>query len=291
MEKRTDKKTRIRRILLCTGLCVLGLILLNRIVYALILPAIFFHSVYHSDAYETVEKDPAVREIAVETENGTLYGWETGDDPDRVVLYFGGDNIDSSAWISKLKETGFSAFDDAVLITFDYPTFGRSGGSIGEEAFYRAADAFFKYAEQRYPDAKRYLIGYSLGCAAAIKAASDYETDGLILIAPMYDATSVYFPRESFLYYWFGATATVKLPNNTIVPTVEERTLVFAGEEDSMTKEEDIRALCALFHEEPILIVLPDCGHNDYWAREETGEAIRTFLDGSYGEEPCLAEP
>ena len=260
-------------------LWLIALLVLNRIVYANILPIIFFHAGFDEDAYEENLLDPALSELVIETQTGTLYGWEWGSDSDTVVLYYGGDASDSNRWLRSLSETErMTTFGGTKLLTADYPAFGRSEGSINEQSFYAAADALYEYAKQKYPAARLVAIGYSLGCAAVLHVASEKKLDGAVIVAPMYDGTNMYFPRDSMLHAYFAPTASVKLDNDAVAEKVEERILVIASTGDGMTKLADIEALCALFATPPQLTVLDGVGHGDYWETEQTQTAVGEFL-------------
>lgn len=278
MEKRPHKGTRVLRAVRLGALWLLTLLALNRVIYASILPIIFFHAGFDADAYAQNESDETLTPLAIESPSGTLYGWSWGDG-DGIALYFGGDSMDSNGWLCSLDSTERArTFASATLLTVDYPAFGRSEGVISERSFYESAEALYEYAEQAYPSAKKVLIGYSLGCAAALYLASRYETDGLVLIAPMYDGTTMYFARNSFLHDWFAPTATVKLDNDAYAADVTERTLVIASTGDGMTRLADIEALCACFPTAPRIAVLDGTGHGDYWDDAKAQQAIGAFL-------------
>lgn len=280
MEKRGKQKSRFWS---TTGKLIgvlLGLLLLNRIVYYALLPMIFFHAGFSEEAFDRLRENGSVRALEIPTEHGMLYGWETGENPRKVALYFGGDSIDSNAWLDGLIASGQnSVFQDMTLLTVDYPTFGRSPGPISEQRFLETAETLYSYALDRFPDASMCLIGYSLGCSAALSLAESHTTDGLILIAPMFDGTSMYFPRDSLPHNWFERTASVKLNNDLLATNVSERTLVIYSDSDQITKRVDVEALCALFPTMPTRVCVPPCDHGAYWTVLETGEAIQRFLE------------
>lgn len=278
MEKRPHKGNRVLRAVKVGALWLLALLALNRIIYASILPIIFFHAGFDEDSYAQNETDDTLSPLAIESPGGTLYGWTMGHG-DVIALYFGGDSMDSNKWLFNLDEQERArTFAEATLLTVDYPAFGRSEGVINEKSFYESAESLYAYAEKTYPSAKKMLIGYSLGCAAALYLASRYEADGLVLIAPMYDGTTMYFPRESFLHDWFAPTASVKLDNDAFAEDVAEKTLVIASTGDGMTRLTDIEALAARFPSAPEVLVLEGTGHGDYWDDEKTQQAIGAFL-------------
>ena len=275
----TKQKMTCSRILLRITLSVIGLLLLNQLVYAIIVPLIFFNASYSEDDYRSLLAQSDPRELVIETENGSLYGWEFGNSCDAVLLYFGGDNVDSNAWLRSVLDTaGSKPFGNVTLLTVDYPTFGRSSGTVSEQYFYETAQILHDYARQHYPHASLYVMGYSMGTAAALSLADEDDITGLLLIAPMYDGTSLYLPRQSFLHTVFEPTATVQMQNDEFASVCAAPTLIVAGYDDTMTKAEDVFALAALFPQMPKVQMLEDCAHGAYWQRAETYSAITSFL-------------
>ena len=267
------------RCLLWGVACIAALLVLNRIVYWTLLPILFFHGGFTESAYDQNARDDSLTAVSIDTPQGTLYGWERTGTDGAAAIFFGGDASDSSAWLAGLSEQDRQrAFGDATLITVDYPSFGKSEGSISEQAFFEAAEAVYDYAAATHPGAKKVLIGYSLGCAAAAKAAAEHSAEGLILIAPMYDGTTMYFPRTSLLHDYFAPTASVKLDNDALAPLIAERTLVIVSDGDGMTRYADVAALCELFPAKPAMLVPEGIGHGDYWKTDAVLDAIGQFM-------------
>ncbi len=280
MEKDIEKKNRgVKHILFRISGALIGLLLINQILYAIIVPLIFFNAKYSEADYLRLQSNSEPVEIIIPTENGTLYGWQIGDHSDTVILYFGGDAVDSNTWLQGALDTnGGVLFQSAILLTVDYPTFGRSTGTMSEAVFYDTAATLYDYAASHYPEASIYAMGYSMGTAAALSLANRAELAGLLLIAPMYDGTSLYLPRESILHTVFEPTATVQMQNDEFAANCLVRTLIVASTDDSMTKQEDVLALAALFPQRPIIELLSDCSHGEYWQKSETYTAIESFL-------------
>ncbi len=288
MNVRRKKGThRVRHILLIAATVLLAGVLLNQIVYAAIVPVIFFHGAYSEPDHAKNLASEAVEEISIETENGTLFGWKHETDSDTVLLYFGGDNTDSNAWVGQTVFGQTSdVWDGVTLLTVDYPLFGKSTGTISEKAFYETAATLYETAREAYPNARLYAMGYSIGTAAALRLACEKPLDGLILIAPMYDGTSLYLPKDSIFHALFEPTATVQLQNDAMAVQCPIRPLIVASETDTMTPIENTNALCELFLNEPELVVVPAKSHGEYWVQPETFEAIRAYLDAAKEPKP-----
>ena len=75
---------------------------------------------------------------------------------------------------------------DASVLVFDYPGYGRSGGSPSEAGCYAAADAAYDWLVQvqRVAPERLLLLGRSLGSAVAVQLASRRPHRALILISP-----------------------------------------------------------------------------------------------------------
>lgn len=73
----------------------------------------------------------------------------------------------------------------SVLI-FDYPGYGRSGGSPSETGCYAAADATYAWLTetQQVPPREVLLFGRSLGTGVAVDLASRHSHRALILVSP-----------------------------------------------------------------------------------------------------------
>lgn len=279
---RTGSKWRPARLALLT---LLGFLLLNQLIFSAVVPFIFFFPSFSKSDYQNLLADPSSVSVTIETENGTLCGWQNGNCSSRVLLYFGGDRADSNSWLNKVREvTGGSCFPETTLLAVDYPSFGNSTGTISENTFYKAAENVYDYARERYPSASIYVMGYSIGSAAALHLSSCRDITGLLLIAPMYDGTSLYLPRESILHALLEKTATVQMQNDEFAPLCSVPVLIIASHTDRMTREEDISALSDLFSDPPSMVFLDDCAHGDFWNESITYEAIKAFLERKGGD-------
>lgn len=278
---------RVRHILLITAAVLLAAALFNQIAYAAIVPVIFFHGAYSEPDYVKNLASEVVEEFSIETGNGTLYGWKHEGNSDTVLLYFGGDNTDSNTWVGQtfFGQTS-DVWDDVTLLTVDYPLFGKSTGIISEQSFYATAETLYETAREAYPNARLYAMGYSIGTAAALRLACEKPLDGLILIAPMYDGTSLYLPKDSIFHTLFEPTATVQMQNDEMAGRCPVRPLILASETDAMTPIENIYALCARFRNEPNLVLVPAKDHGSYWTCPETYDAITAYLAETKEKEP-----
>ena len=264
------------------------LLVLNLIAYAAVVPVLFFQSPFSEIDYSENTRSSFLEEISIDYSGGVLYGWKYGTCSDSVLLYFGGDNADTNRWVRNLNASHSGTIEDeATILTVDYPTFGKSTGTISERTFYETAVLLFDYARERYPNADIIPMGYSIGSAAALRLACERNCSALILVAPMYDGTSLYLKRDSFLHNLFEPFASVRMPNDEDARRYPGKTLVIASKTDRVTKLEDIEALCALFSDDPELRIIEECAHADYWSRDEVYGFIASYIQVSRFSRPA----
>lgn len=280
-----EQSKRIWKVIKKTGIILLCLIVINQLIYAAIVPVIFFHAGFSQKSYETIKTQNNTSEICIEMDGAHLYGWECGYNHENILLYFGGDSVDSSKWLEEVfQNASKDLFSNFTLMTVDYPTFGKSEGIISENNFYCTAETLCDYAEKKYPDAKMYAMGYSIGAAAALWLSTQSVVDGIILVAPMYDGTSMYLPRGTVIHDAFENIATVRMQNDEFAVICYLPTLVIASETDRMTKLKDIRELCDLFPNQPDTYIISDCAHGEYWKKCDTYNAIIDYFKKEFSE-------
>ena len=144
---------------------------------------------------EIARRFPAVKEIFLDTADGTrLHAWHLpGKGP--AVLYFGG-NAEEVSWM--LDEV--AATPSGSWFLMDYRGYGASDGAPSERALVADAKLLYDHAV-KLPgiDAKRvYAFGRSLGSGVAVALASERPLAGLVLAAP-FDSLAAVAKR----YYWY----------------------------------------------------------------------------------------
>lgn len=255
------------------------LLVLNLITYAAVVPVLFFQSPFSATDYTDNIRSSLLEEITIEYSGGVLCGWKCGTRSDSILLFFGGDNADTNRWMHNLIASHSGTLEqEATVMTVDYPTFGKSSGTISERAFYETAFLLFDYARERYPDADIIPMGYSIGTAAALRLACDRDCSALILVAPMYDGTSLYLKRDGFMHGLFEPFASVRMQNDEDATRCSVQALVVASKTDRVTKLPDIKALCSLFPKYPDLRIMDECSHSDYWSRDEVYACIASYI-------------
>lgn len=121
-------------------------------------------------------------DVQTASADGTaIHGWYfPGSGPDVVVLAHGnGGNLTHRSRIAiELRKTL-----NASVLLFDYPGYGKSGGSPSEEGCYAAGDAAIEWLakEKGIPKRRIILFGESLGGGVAAELAVRHEHKALVL--------------------------------------------------------------------------------------------------------------
>ena len=158
------------------------------VIYILILAFVFFrqtgliHIPYADLVATPAEIGLEYEDVLLQTaDQGDLHGWYIPYPNSRhTVLIFHG----NAGNISYLMET-YELLHDLGLsvLTYDYRTYGRSGGKLTEDAMYQDAEAMFDYLvdKRRIASGQIILHGRSLGTAMASWVATRRSPAGLIM--------------------------------------------------------------------------------------------------------------
>jgi pimeloyl-ACP methyl ester carboxylesterase len=165
--------------LIYAGVVVLLLLSEKRLVFQ---PSDAAHS-------EAAPSGIGVEDVTFRTTDGTpIHGWWAAPSrwkPGQGAVLFchgNGGNLSHRGWClpSFLKQ-----LDRAVLI-FDYPGYGKSGGSLGEAGCYAAGEAAYEWltGERKVPGDQVILFGGSLGSGVAVDLATRRPHRALVLTSP-----------------------------------------------------------------------------------------------------------
>jgi alpha-beta hydrolase superfamily lysophospholipase len=178
-----------------------------------------------------------------------------------VLLYLHGARWDvrgSAHRMRRMHELGFS------VLGIDYRGFGRSTGGLPSETLaYEDARAAWDWLARRYPDAKRYVFGHSLGSAIAVHLASEVSDAGGLMLEGAF--TSIPDLVSTFRWGWLpvGPLITQRFDAAQRIARLRVPVLVVHGSADSLVAPELGRALYARAPQ-PKQFVLVDGGshHN-----------------------------
>lgn len=165
----------------------------------------------------------------------------------------------------------------APILIIDYPGYGNSGGVPSEASLTEAALRALAWLREALPEHRVVIIGWSLGAALALHAASSGSAQviGVVAISPwtsLTEVASLHFPawmvrvvlREQ--YDSLSAAARVRCPS-----------LVIHGGADAIIPAEQGRRIADSLRDSR-WVEIPAAGHNDLLAFSEVWSEIGRFL-------------
>jgi len=135
--------------------------------------------IFHPEDHHGHHLLPSFEEITFTTDDGaTIHGIyiPPADFMDTILFFHG--NAGNITYFEGFAEA-YSRHGYGFLL-FDYRGFGRSEGKISERNIYADSRAAAQYLikEKKTAPANIILMGYSLGCAAAVRTALDFNDAG-----------------------------------------------------------------------------------------------------------------
>lgn len=158
-----------------------------------------------------------------------------------TLLYFGGRRQDAVSVMKKLS----LLFSNTRIISFNYRSYGKSGGSISEKNI--LSDALFTtdIVQKNYGDL--YLLGYSLGSNVASYVASKKNSLGVFLVGSFDSIASLakekYVNRGSFPMMNLSSLFRYKFRTREYVEHIDEKTYLFVSKSDETTYIQNARNL------------------------------------------------
>ncbi|MGC8669102.1 MAG: alpha/beta hydrolase [Chthonomonadales bacterium] len=150
--------------------------------------------IYHRRRYPAQEAGPlpeGVEAIEFHTAEGRQTAFlarpSCRSGPPKLWVLLGGNGSLALEWVPWMRE---AVPHGACLLLVDYPGYGWCEGQPGEEPITRAVCSAFEAAADALGEEAQVLaqrsgvIGYSLGCAAALVLAERYPLRQVILLAP-----------------------------------------------------------------------------------------------------------
>ena len=148
-----------------------------------------YHPTTPAEAWLPPPAGVRVEDVVLTCADGTpIHAWWGAPDgwtPERgAVLHCHGNDGNVSQW-GQVIPTWQGRLKTGVLV-FDYPGYGKSGGSPTEAGCYAAADAAYDWLtrEKQVPAERVLLLGESLGTAIATDLASRRPCRALVLCSP-----------------------------------------------------------------------------------------------------------
>lgn len=179
--------------------------------------------------------------------------------PKGTILYFHGNAGDLSRWGNIATFFVDKGFD---VIIMDYRTYGKSSGSLSEEALFKDAQLFYDYALEHYQEQNIILYGRSLGTGIASKLAAENQPKQLILESPYYSLQDLAIKRFPYLpVKWL---LKYQLLSHEYIQNVRCPISIFHGTDDSVVPyESGERLFKSLNIRQKRFVSIPDGGHNN----------------------------
>ncbi len=217
---------------------------------------------------------------------------EQSDPASPAVVFFhgNGENLETvrlSGLFEELAALG------AHVLALDYPGYGRSTGDPSEASLTAAGEAGLAWVAERYPQSPRVMVGWSLGAAVAIQAASrDESADGIVLMSAWSDLASLaalHFPS-----WLVGLGLKDKYDSVAAAEDVRSPLLMIHGSADEIIPLAQGRRLHGALGEgdSPRFVEVAGAGHNDLLAHPVVWQELGDFLQAlAPREAPPPAEP
>lgn len=222
-------------------------------------------------------------EITVESASGEKYiGWlhKSENKSKSTIVYFGG-NMESSAvsMVNRTEEAQWEIYKDYNFLMIDYPGYGRSEGYPSEENIFAMAKSVMDYVtSEETLNGEIIVMGFSLGTGVANYVASQYDVDGLILLAPYDEIRNVY---NSYLNIFYGPLKVLmrnKYASIKYVSEVKVDTLVVASEDDETIPFKLSQNLVENFQTSVDFYTIEGATHNEVATDNEVQKKIKEYL-------------
>lgn len=204
------------------------------------------------------------------------------DKSDEIILFLHGNSGNVYCRmdiVSALRDTGIN------VLLIDYRGFGLSTGSPTETGLYEDSAAAFSFITDQlgYDSEKIFILGRSIGSAAAIYVASGRDIGGLVLISPLASGKDVM--NKSWLWFlsWMAGSS---FDNQHMVQDVTAPALIIHGSKDRVVK---IASGRKLYNSMPMtnkqFVEIKGAGHNNMMNRfeERLWQVVSEFVAETRG--------
>ncbi len=175
-----------------------------------------------------------------------------------VVLYFHGNKENIRHYEKYTSMFTTHGYDVWMM---DYPTFGKSRGTLKEQRFYADAAILYKMALQKTSSDSIIIYGKSLGTGIATELASHQSCKQLILETPYYSLPSL--AAERFPIYPASRMLRYRFPLFEYLQEVKAPVTVFHGTEDEVIPYSNAARLKSLLKNGDEFITIEGGEHNN----------------------------
>ena len=198
--------------------------------YFMIFSPLYFRGEELSDDFEFLV---IMTKEGVELE-GVVYEPKISAHELKTLLFFGGRSHDSVGLIKRLSEN----FPHTRIITFNYRSYGKSGGVVSEKNIQKDGLLIAQKVKENYGDF--YLLGFSLGSFVSSYIASKEKVCGVFLVGSFDSVALLAKQKYGFVPSWL---LRYKLNTIKLVQKIEAETYLFASKTDEITYIQNSRNL------------------------------------------------
>ena len=235
---------------------------------------LFFPSAPYLPHYEKLAKNPDLRNIRIQTDDGKMLdGWmQIGEKKPYTVLYFWGNGDETSYFVEKYR------YKNANIVSFNYRGYAYSTGKPSEKALFADALTEYDYLIKNLwitPE-KIIVMGRSLGTGVATYLASQRKVEGAILITPYASVESV--AKESYSFLPVSLLITNPFRSDIYAAVQRNRLLCIYGWRDTIIPKQHTENLLTHWNGEIKKIFISDATHDNIYDFPEVESAINDFI-------------
>ena len=216
---------------------------------------------FHPDRKTWIEPaaDLHVEEVWLQADGNRIHGWWLPRERTRGALLFCQGKSGNLSHRVKTVTAFMNALDVSALI-FDYPGFGKSGGSPSEQGCYAAAEAAHAWLRQRVPADQIIVIGQSLGGGVAVELASRHPYRALVLASTFASVPAV--GQREFPIFPVQWLARNRFDNLSKIGRCTGPVFIAHGDQDRLIPCRQAERLFARVPGRKRLLVLQGQGHH-----------------------------
>ncbi len=192
-------------------------------------------------------------------------------DIDSTLLIFAGRSDDSVGLIQRFS----TMFPHSRIITFNYRSYGKSGGVVSEKAILSDGLKIAGLIQKNYGDF--YLLGFSLGSIVASYIASKKRVKGLFLIGTFDSIELLAKEKFGICLSWI---MRYKLDNIQHVKHIDAQTYVFVSRDDETTYIKNARNLKNHIKNLTHYVELDNLSHKELLWDDEVIDKINRVITG-----------
>jgi uncharacterized protein len=175
-----------------------------------------------------------------------------------IVIYFHGNGGNITNYASRMPDFTKQGYD---VLMMDYPTYGKTTGSLTESKMYADGLLMYEMARKRFPADSIIIYGRSLGSAVATQLAGIRDCRRLVLESPFYSMTDM--AMRFVPIYPYGLMLEYKFPTNEYIKKVTAPVTIIHGTADRTVSIASGRKLEKLFKPGDKFIAIEGADHNN----------------------------